>query len=150
MRILSVVWLTALLTLVPTLARAQSVDACQIFTPEFAQEIAGKPMKQTRSLPSKNGSLCEFKDSTGFVTVSFELWKMSAPADASKYMRATMTQAADQMHGKPEPLEKLGDEAFYVDRAMSLYARKGNAWIVIGYPNKAAQIDVARKVLAKL
>ena len=150
MRLFSIVSLTALLTLVPALARAQSVDACQIFPGDFAQEIAGKPMKQTRSIPGKVNGLCEFKDSTGLVTVSFELWKMVSPADASKYMRATMTQAADQMRGKPEPLEKLGDEAFYVDRAMSLYARKGNAWIVIGYPNKAAQVDVARKVLAKL
>jgi len=132
------------------LARAQSVDACQLFPAEFAQAIAGKPMKQTRSLPGTTNGLCEFKDSTGLVTVSFELWKMSSPADASKYMRATMTQAADQMRDKPEPLETLGDEAFYVDRAMSLYARKGNAWIVIGFPNKAAQVDVARKVLAKL
>lgn len=150
MKLIWVVPLTALLSLVPTLARAQSVDACQLFTADFAQELAGKPMKQTRSVPGKVNGLCEFKDSTGLVTVSFELWKMAAPADASKYLRATMTQAADQMRDKPEPLEKLGDEGFYVDRAMSLYARKGSAWIVIGYPNKAAQVNVARKVLAKL
>lgn len=76
---------------------------------------------------------------------------MPAATAASTQMQATIKQAAAAMRGTPETVAGLGDEAFYVDRAMSLYVRSGASWFVFGFPGKRAQmIDVARKVIPKL
>ena len=140
-----------LLTVASVSAEAQTVDACQVFTAEHAQAITGKVMKQTRNLTGKTNGLCEFKDGAGLNAIGFELWRMPSAANAATYMQATMKQAAAAMGGTPEAITGLGDEAFYVDRAMSLYVRSGASWFVFGFPGKRAQmIDVARKVIPKL
>lgn len=139
------------LTLASTPAVAQTVDACQVFTAEHAQAITGKAMKQTRNLAGKTNGLCEFKDASGFNAIGFELWRMPSAANASTYMQATMKQAAAAMRGTPEAIAGLGDEAFYVDRAMSLYVRSGASWFVFGFPGKRPQmIDLAQKLIPKL
>lgn len=140
-----------LLTIASVSAAAQTVDACQVFTAEHAQAITGKVMKQTRDLAGKTNGLCEFKDASGFNAIGFELWRMPSAANASTYMQATMKQAAAAMRGTPEAIAGLGDEAFYLDRAMTLYVRSGASWFVFGFPDKRAQlIEVARKVIPKL
>ena len=143
--------ISLILTLVSVSAEAQTVDACQLVTAEHAQAITGKVMKQTRNLTGKTNGLCEFKDGSGFNAIGFELWRMPSAANASTYMHATMKQAASAMGGTPEAIAGLGDEAFYVDRAMSLYVRSGASWFVFGFPDRRVQlIDVARKLIPKL
>lgn len=142
---------TTLLTGLPAVARAQTIDACKVFTVALAREVAGTPMKQTRSAPGMPTGLCEFKDATGKIIVGFALWRLPSPDAASTSMRAMMTQVADAIGGTLEPVPGIGDEAMYLDKTASIYVRKGSAWCVFGHPNRKVQvIEAARKVAGQI
>lgn len=150
-----------------------AIDACSLLTSEEIQAVQGEAFKEKKPTVDSKGNLsvsqCYFALPTFSNSVSLQVVQRGTGAQASDpkqawnemFHKAQPSPVGEGPKRKepPEPIEGLGDEAFWAgnEKVGALYALKGNSYIRVsvgGGDDKPTKIkkstDLAQLVLKRL
>jgi hypothetical protein len=121
------------------------MDACSLLTSEEIQAVQGEPVKETKPSANSQGNLsvsqCYFVLPTFSNSISLQVVQRGTGAQAGDlkqtwnemFHKEPPPPAGEGARRKepPEPIEGLGDEAFWAgnEKIGALYALKGNSYI---------------------
>lgn len=128
-------------------------DACTILTPERAQAIAGKPVagiSSTLEDAKGRGPLsCPYNAGTmeQLQLIGLELRPAASPRVAASRMKSAQPYLERLSGGKTiQPVQGLGDEAYWVPGLQQLNARKGSVVVVTTVQSGENPLDDARRL----
>jgi hypothetical protein len=138
----------------PDLKVPEGFDTCAILPQERAQAIAGKPVAGiTSTLEDAQGRsplYCPYNAGTmeHLELIGLELRPAASPRVATSRMEAAKTYLERLSKKKVQPVQGLGDEAYWVPGLQQLHTRRGSVVIVSTVQAGANPLDDA-ETLAK-
>lgn len=149
------------------------MDICSLLTSEEIQAVQGEPLKEKKSSDNSRGKLsvsqCYFALPTLTNSISLQVVRSGGGpqgVDARQAWNEMFHKERPPPVGEgpnrkepPEPVEGLGDEAFWAgnEKIGALYALKGNSYIQLsvgGGDDKSTRLkksrDLAQVVLSRL
>ncbi|HJX30170.1 MAG TPA: hypothetical protein VJ885_19875 [Thermoanaerobaculia bacterium] len=127
-------------------------DACSVLTFERATAIAGRPVAGiTSTLDDAQGRsplMCPYNAGTieQPQMVSLELRPAVSPDSASRRMESARPHLERIAKTKAQPVEGLGEEAYWIVGLQQMHVRKGSVQVVATVQSGDAPLDDARKL----
>lgn len=127
-------------------------DACSVLTYERAQGIARRPVAAISSTlddaQGRSPLMCPYNAGTieQPQMVSLELRPAASPASASRRMESARPHLERIAKTKVQPLEGIGEEAYWVVGLQQMHVRKGSVQVVATVQAGDAPMEDARKL----
>ena len=127
-------------------------DACSILTPQRARAAAGKPIAEiTSTLEDAQGRgplYCPYNAGTTeqLQLIGLELRPANSPRVAASHMEAAKTYLERLSKRKIQPIQGLGDEAYWVPGLQQLRTRRGPIEILATMQAGENPLDDARQL----
>jgi len=127
-------------------------DTCSILTPQRARAAAGKPIAEiTSTLEDAQGRgplYCPYNAGTTehLELIGLELRPANSPRVAASRMESAKTYLERLSKRKIQPIQGLGDEAYWVPGLQQLHTRRGPIVIVATMQAGENPLDDARQL----
>lgn len=134
------------------LTMPEDFDACSVLTFERATAIAGKPVAGiTSTLDDAQGRsprICPYNAGTieRPLLVALDLRPAVSPDSASRRMESARPHLERIAKNKAQPVEGLGEEAYWVVGLQQMHVRKGSVQVVVTVQSGDAPMEDARKI----